>query len=218
MITIMNMTYLSVTKAVVQWENHKYQSSQDNSLILKNFFFQFLNMYIYLGYLVLFKVQTIAELETTFAVLLASSFGSQVGVNGVLPYLMFIWQSRRISKKWAQFYENFYKPYYANKQEKEELEAVAKGEDKELKSRTLPEDHPNYKVSLLERHRREEPIEKLAMEYESNEYNLHKQIEFTMGMRPFANNQDIFMFMVARNSQGGSIRLHLTIHSNQPVR
>lgn len=197
----MNMTYLAVTKAVVQWENHKYQSSQDNSLILKNFFFQFLNMYVYLGYLVLFKVQTISELETTFAVLLATSFGSQIGVNGALPYALYIWQTRRISKKWSSFYDNFYKPYFSSKTEKEPTTGAEFQQEGELKVQNLPEDHPQYKVSLLPKHRREEPIEKLAMEYEVSDCKLHKQIEFTLGMKPFASTQDIFMFMVGQINQ-----------------
>lgn len=199
MITIMNMVYLRITKAVVDWENHKFQSSADNSLILKNFFFQFFNSYIYLGYLVVIQKQTIDQLEVTIIVHIATSMGSFLGINFAMPYALFLWKRGRIRKKWAEFQANFYLPYFKDKPDPEKSHKIDK-ESQKVNPLTTEQESPNdQKVYLLPPSiQKEDPDNNDAMEYTREDSELHKQIEFTTGMNPFSAPQDVFMFLVCK--------------------
>jgi hypothetical protein len=45
-IIVLGMIYRLVARILTKWENHKYYSDFENSLVTKNFAFQFVNAYI----------------------------------------------------------------------------------------------------------------------------------------------------------------------------
>lgn len=49
-ITVSSELYKVLCSAIVQWENHKFESEQEFSYIFKVFFFEFLNSYITVVY------------------------------------------------------------------------------------------------------------------------------------------------------------------------
>lgn len=55
LIVVANELYAYLVRAAVEWENHKFESSNDNSLIIKIFAFQFVNSYIQLFYYAFFN-------------------------------------------------------------------------------------------------------------------------------------------------------------------
>lgn len=197
MITVMNLVYLMMTNSLVEWENHKFQSQADNSLILKNFFFQFFNSYIYLGYLVVFQQQTIDQLELTIIVHIATSMGSFLGINFIVPYVLFQWNLSQISNKWAQFYSKFYEPYFRQKADMDKVKTQKVANRNEVRNTENKPKADDNKVYLLpEVYKKEDTTENSAMDYTHQDSDLHKQIEFTVGMKPFIPPKDVFMFLV----------------------
>ena len=127
-VKILNLVYLFTTRKIVGWENHMHQSAADNSLILKNFFFQFFNAYIYIVYYILVDQKEMTELRVTFMTTMVAYLFSQLVLVGIydqkflLPYATFMFCVRRFKKKWEKFEKGYYKPYFSARAIKEELE------------------------------------------------------------------------------------------------
>ena len=45
-IIILGVLYRAMAKVLASWENHQYEDDYENSLVTKNFSFQFVNAYI----------------------------------------------------------------------------------------------------------------------------------------------------------------------------
>ena len=54
-ITILSNTYKYLCQKLVQWENHRFESEQEFSYIIKVYLFEFLNSYITVVYYAIFE-------------------------------------------------------------------------------------------------------------------------------------------------------------------
>ena len=207
-VKILNLAYLFLTRKIVEWENHKYQSAADNSLILKNFFFQFFNAYIYLVYYIIVDQKQIAELRLTFITTMVASLLSQVALVGrphqkfLLPYGKFLLCVRKFRKKWRKFHSQFYVIYYKQRREKLEKEAQRRAEEKERRElEEIDDADKNAKVYLTKELAQEVDPNKYATDYEEEDHILHEQIEFTLCMDEEVNQQDAFTELVVSAEQ-----------------
>jgi len=87
---------------LANWENHRYQEEWENSLIVKNFAFQFVNAYISLFSIAFFD-RDFNTLATNLGIILILK---QVAINlieFVLPKIMNKIKSKRLLNKWEVF-------------------------------------------------------------------------------------------------------------------
>jgi hypothetical protein len=92
----LNRMYQKLTTWVVSWENHEFQSAQDNALVLKNFIFQCTNSYLYILYQIFFlpDLQTDRLRNNIIITFISNFFSKSILVNfinkelpGALPDL-----------------------------------------------------------------------------------------------------------------------------------
>lgn len=92
---------------VCDWENHKYESDYENSLIVKSFVFNFVVSYINLFYYAFFNTGVEKEarfgiLGTNFvSIILSKNLAFAVNTN-ILPYFIFLYNRSRLRSKWRQ--------------------------------------------------------------------------------------------------------------------
>lgn len=105
-IFILTLIYDTVAAKVVEWENHKYESELESSLIVKSFIFNFIVSYITLFYYSFFnyttktKQENFEALSTTFvSIVLSKSIAFAVTTN-LLPYLIFRIKKWKFLKTW----------------------------------------------------------------------------------------------------------------------
>jgi threonine/homoserine/homoserine lactone efflux protein len=97
-IVVLGTIYRFVSRALVNWENHRYQEDWENSLITKSFSFQFVNAYISL-FTIAFVDQSFNELAQSLAIILAAK---QIGMNLLdvfLPMLKVSFRKKKLDKR-----------------------------------------------------------------------------------------------------------------------
>jgi hypothetical protein len=107
---------------VVSWENHEFQSSQDNALVLKNFIFMCTNSYLYIFYQIFFLPELPAErLRNNIIITFIFNFLSKsilviaAHQNYLWPYVVYRWRKRTLEHRWLEFKTLFYDPLFKNK-------------------------------------------------------------------------------------------------------
>ena len=209
-ITVLNLAYLRLTKTVVDWENHKYESAALNSLILKNFFFQFSNSYIYIAYNVVFTDKDFVDLEKEVLVIMGTAFVSRFLLSFAMPYGQYLWKKRAVIKKWTEFCSEYYDVYFKNK-EKERLEKLNQIEMRvalEAKRRQqkppVDEQQENDIEEVPEKRRvyvmpdllPKEDTGVTLTDYTITDQDAHKQIEYARTMQPEISPQECFTSLV----------------------
>ena len=94
MIVILSTIYSAVALALTQWENHQFEDDWEDSLIIKNFSFQFVNAYIAL-FTMAFAEQDFNKLAYNLAIIIAAK---QIGTN-LLDVVMPFFQTRIKQRK-----------------------------------------------------------------------------------------------------------------------
>ena len=106
MIFVLTLVYDIVAEKVVNWENHKYESDRENSLILKSFVFNFVVSYITLFHKAFFnfteknKKTHFEALGTNFVSIVFSKSLAFTFTSNILPYIIYRLKKRRLLKKW----------------------------------------------------------------------------------------------------------------------
>lgn len=107
-ILIFTIIYDKIVLEVVKWENHKYESEMENSLLLKSFAFNFGVSYINLFYYAFFggnraeKTEAFGILSTNFITVVISKNLAFIFVNNLLPYMIYIYRKRVYLKIWPK--------------------------------------------------------------------------------------------------------------------
>lgn len=108
-IFILTVIYDAVAAVVVRWENHKYESDHENSLILKLFVFNFIVSYITLFYYAFFNFEEtdvkkrFSTLGINFFTIIFTKSMAFGFTTNILPYLLYLWKKRKFNKKWKVF-------------------------------------------------------------------------------------------------------------------
>jgi Calcium-activated chloride channel len=105
-LVLMDEIYKVLSLLVVNWENHKYESSRENSFILKNYLFQFVNSYITLFYYS-FSQRDFDLVASSMATTMIGKQVLNVGISSGLPWL-----------KWKINYHFFWKKYKVYRDER----------------------------------------------------------------------------------------------------
>ena len=101
-IAILNTIYKALAIKVVNWENHRYQEEWENSLVIKNFTFQFANSYLTLFWIA-FKDQNFKGLAYSMgSILIVKQFALNL-VEIVLPIITNCLKQRKILKAWKTY-------------------------------------------------------------------------------------------------------------------
>ena len=87
---------------VVNWENHRYQEEWENSLVIKNFTFQFANSYLTLFWIAFFDQDFSALAYSMGSILIVKQFALNL-VEIVLPAILNCLKQRKILKLWAKY-------------------------------------------------------------------------------------------------------------------
>lgn len=106
MIFVLTLIYDYVAAKVVDWENHRYNSEFENSLIVKSFVFNFVVSYITLFYYAFFKEGhnttkgSFEQLGTTFVSIVLSKSLAFAFTTNILPYIQYRFKKWRFLKNW----------------------------------------------------------------------------------------------------------------------
>ena len=102
------IVYDVLSKMVVKWENHRYESDYQNSMIVKSFAFNFFISYVTLFYYAFFFDAKNREMQ--FLVLGANFIAIVIAKNVVfiittnlIPYLSFVVKKWKLAKKWKVY-------------------------------------------------------------------------------------------------------------------
>lgn len=96
---IMNMTFREIAVYATNRENHKYQTSYNNSLIIKRFAFEFIDFYLYLFYIGLYRLDIVLLRRSLFSLFLVDEL-RRVASEVVLPYVLL--NRAKVEKKMKQ--------------------------------------------------------------------------------------------------------------------
>ena len=89
---VLNTKFRSTAKSMTDYENHKYQSTYDNSLIIKRFSFEFFDCFLPLIYLGWYELD-FALLRQTVIMLYVVDEIRRVATESLIPNLMQIGES-----------------------------------------------------------------------------------------------------------------------------
>jgi hypothetical protein len=109
-IFVLGVIYNILAVVVCRIENHEFENEYENSLIFKDFIFQFLNSYLILFYYAYYK-QSFSLVSSNILSLTISKQGLSIVKSNVLPYLLFMKGRRAFIKKW-QDWRSKVKPVY----------------------------------------------------------------------------------------------------------
>lgn len=101
-IAVLNTIYKMLAIKVVNWENHRYQEEWENSLVIKNFTFQFANSYLTLFWIAFFDQDFSALAYSMGSILIVKQFALNL-VEIVLPAILNCLKQRKILKLWAKY-------------------------------------------------------------------------------------------------------------------
>ncbi len=101
-IAVLNTIYKTVAIKVVNWENHRYQEKWENSLIIKNFTFQFANSYLTLFWIAFVDMRFSALAYSMGSILIVKQFALNF-VEIVLPIITNCIKQRKILKAWNTY-------------------------------------------------------------------------------------------------------------------
>lgn len=108
-IFILTLIYDNFVVLVCNWENHRYESEYENSLVVKSFVFHFFVSYINLFYYAFFnwgvesKKERFSILGVNFlTIIFTKSLAFGVTTN-LIPYFMYLWKKTKFMKKWISF-------------------------------------------------------------------------------------------------------------------
>lgn len=96
---IMNLAFRQIAVYATNRENHKYQTTYNNSLIVKRFAFEFVDFYLYLFYIGLYKLDMINLRRNLFSLFLVDEF-RRVACEIILPYILL--KREKVQKKLNQ--------------------------------------------------------------------------------------------------------------------
>lgn len=87
--TVFCELYKRICRSLVTWENHRYESEQEYSYVLKVFLFEFLISYVSIVYQIIFGQQTAEKITTAVASIIITRGVISNVMSNLLPYLLY---------------------------------------------------------------------------------------------------------------------------------
>lgn len=103
-LVVMDEIYKFLSTIIVNWENHKHETDRENSLILKNYMFQFMNSYITLFYYSFIQ----RDFDVVASSMATTMIGKQVlnvAISSGLPWLKWRIRSFLFWRKYKEYRE-----------------------------------------------------------------------------------------------------------------
>eukprot|EP01084_Bolivina_argentea_P069792 126927_1 len=107
----LNIQYSKVAYKLTEWENWKFESDFENSLILKRFLFEFLDAFLPLFYICFYEMKMEILTCELFSLFLCDEL-RRIFTESVIPLLMHLWELKTIEKN-----EKNHKHSHKNKNE-----------------------------------------------------------------------------------------------------
>lgn len=101
LIFVFTEVYKFLSLVGVKWENHRFQTEEENSFVLKTFIFNFFLSYLNLFYYGLF-LQDFDKLSLNFITILISKNILFLFKINLLPKIIYYFKKKNLIKKWIK--------------------------------------------------------------------------------------------------------------------